>query len=75
MIRPSLSAAKMLPASTGKRTRLSKAGQIVENPVIGETVVVRVGTEDSADELVVVDAYVRAGGRFEEMIANPFGLA
>ena len=47
---------------------MSKAGQIVENPVTGET-------EDSADELVVVDAYVRAGGRFEEMIANPFGLA
>ena len=54
---------------------MSKAGQIVENPVTGETVVVRVGTGDSADELVVVDAYVRAGGRFEEMIANLFGLA
>ena len=75
MIRPSLSTAKMLPTSRGKRTRTSKAGQIVEKPVTGETVVVRVSTEDSADELVVVDAYVRAGGRFEEMIANLFALA
>ncbi len=54
---------------------MSKAGQIVEKPVTGETVVVRVGTEDSADELVMVDAYVRAGGRFEELIPNLFGLA
>jgi hypothetical protein len=53
---------------------MSKAGQIVEKPVTGETVVVRVGTEDSADELVV-DADVRAGGRFEELIPNLFGLA
>jgi hypothetical protein len=54
---------------------MSKVGQIVEKPVTGETVVVRVGKEDFADELVVVDAYVRAGGRFEEIIANCFGLA
>ena len=41
---------------------MSKAGQVVENPVTGERVVVRVGTEDSAGELLVADAYVRPGG-------------
>jgi quercetin dioxygenase-like cupin family protein len=41
---------------------MSKAGQVVENPVTGERVVVHVGTENSADELLMVDAYVRPGG-------------
>jgi quercetin dioxygenase-like cupin family protein len=41
---------------------VSKAGQVIENPVTGERVVVRVGTEDSTGELLVVDAYVRPGG-------------
>src|SRR5215213_11533247 len=61
VLRPSLSAAKMLPTSRRKRTRMSKAGQIVENLVTGERVAVRVGTEDCAGELLVVDAYVRRG--------------
>ena len=62
MIHLSLSAAKMLPTSRGKWTRVSKAGQVVENPVTGERVVVHVGTENSAGELLMVDAYVRPGG-------------
>jgi hypothetical protein len=37
---------------------MSKAGQVVENPVTGERVVVPVGTENSAGELLMVDAYV-----------------
>ncbi len=41
---------------------MSKAGDTIENPVTGERVVVRVGTEDSGGELLVVDAYVRPGG-------------
>ena len=41
---------------------MSKAGQVVENPVTGERVVVHVGTENSAGELLMVDAYVRPGG-------------
>ena len=41
---------------------MSKAGQVIENPVTGERVVVRVGTADSTGELLVVDAYVRPGG-------------
>ena len=41
---------------------MSKAGQVVENPVTGERVVVRVGTENAAGELLVVDAYVRPSG-------------
>ena len=34
---------------------MSRAGDVIENPVTGERVVVRVGTEDSAGELLVVD--------------------
>ena len=41
---------------------MSKAGDVVENPVTGERVVVRIGTEESGGELLVADAYVRPGG-------------
>ena len=52
----------MLPASREKSYRMSKAGQVIENPVTGERVVVRVGTEESEGGLLVADAYVRPGG-------------
>ena len=38
---------------------MSKAGDTIENPVTGEWIVVRVGTEDSGGELLAVDGYVR----------------
>jgi quercetin dioxygenase-like cupin family protein len=41
---------------------MSKAGDVIENPVTGERVVVRVGTEDSGGELLVVDGYIKPGG-------------
>lgn len=41
---------------------MSRAGDVVENPVTGERAVVRVGTEDSGGELLVCDLYVRPGG-------------
>jgi quercetin dioxygenase-like cupin family protein len=41
---------------------MSKAGQVIENPITGERVVVRVGTEDSGGDLLVADLYVRPGG-------------
>ena len=41
---------------------MSKAGQVIENPVIGERVVVCLVTEDSTGELLVVEVYVRPGG-------------
>ena len=41
---------------------MSKAGDTIENPVTGERIVVRVGTEDSGGELLAVDGYVRPGG-------------
>jgi quercetin dioxygenase-like cupin family protein len=41
---------------------MSKAGDTIENPITGERVVVRVGTEDSEGELLEVDTYVRPGG-------------
>jgi hypothetical protein len=34
---------------------MSRAGDVIENPVTKERVVVRVGTEDSGGELLVVD--------------------
>ncbi len=42
---------------------MSRAGDVGENPVTGERVVVRVGTEDSGGKLLVVEAFVRPGGR------------
>src|SRR5829696_2311200 len=52
----------MLSASREKRDRMSKAGDVFENPVTGERGVVRVGTEESSGELLVSDLYVRPGG-------------
>jgi quercetin dioxygenase-like cupin family protein len=41
---------------------MSKAGDVIEDPVTGERVVVRVGTEDSGGGVLVVDGYIRPGG-------------
>jgi quercetin dioxygenase-like cupin family protein len=41
---------------------MSKAGDVYENPVTGERAVVRVGTDETGGELLVVDLYVRPGG-------------
>jgi hypothetical protein len=101
----------MLPASREKRDRMSKAGDVIENPVTDEHVhpvieeyftVVRgrVGFRPNGRETITefgqrlhvpagmvhdwwnageeeahVTVEIRPGGRFEEMIANLFGLA
>jgi quercetin dioxygenase-like cupin family protein len=44
-----------MPAASSER------GSYVENPVTGERVVVRVGTDDSGGELLVADGYLRPG--------------
>ena len=41
---------------------MSKAGDVVENPVTGERAVVRIGTEQTSGELLVVDLHIRPGG-------------
>jgi quercetin dioxygenase-like cupin family protein len=41
---------------------MSRAGDVIENPVTGERVVVRVGTEDSGGDLLAIDGYIRPGG-------------
>jgi quercetin dioxygenase-like cupin family protein len=41
---------------------MSRAGDVIENPVTGERAVVRLGTEESGGERLVVDLYVRPGG-------------
>ena len=41
---------------------MSRAGDVAENLVTGERVVVRVGTEDSGGERLVAEVYVRPGG-------------
>lgn len=41
---------------------MSKAGDVYENPVTGERVVVRVGSEESGGELAIADLYVSPGG-------------
>jgi quercetin dioxygenase-like cupin family protein len=39
-----------------------KAGEVYENPVTGERGVIRVGTDTTGGELLIVDLYVRPGG-------------
>ena len=41
---------------------MSKAGEVYENPVTGERVVVRSGTEETDGSHLVVDLYVAPGG-------------
>ena len=41
---------------------MSRAGDVIENPVTKERIVVRVGTEDSGGKLLVVDGYIQPGG-------------
>jgi quercetin dioxygenase-like cupin family protein len=41
---------------------MSKAGEVYENPATGERAVVRVGTDETGGELLVVDLHVRPGG-------------
>jgi quercetin dioxygenase-like cupin family protein len=41
---------------------MAKAGDVFENPVTGERAVVRLGSEDTAEDRVVVDLNVRPGG-------------
>jgi quercetin dioxygenase-like cupin family protein len=45
-----------------KENGMSRAGEVYENPVTGERVVVRLGTEESGGEHLVVDLYVAPGG-------------
>jgi quercetin dioxygenase-like cupin family protein len=44
------------------RRSMSKAGDVIENPVTGERAVVRIGTEETGGELLVVDLHIRPGG-------------
>jgi quercetin dioxygenase-like cupin family protein len=41
---------------------MSRAGDVIENPVTGERSVVRLGTEETGGELLVVEAFVEPGG-------------
>lgn len=41
---------------------MSKAGDVLENPLTGERLVARVGTEHSGDNRVEADLYVKPGG-------------
>lgn len=41
---------------------MSKAGEVYENPVTGERVVVRLGTEESGGGALISDLYVAPGG-------------
>ena len=39
-----------------------KAGEVYENPVTGERAVIRIGTDTTGGERLVVDLYVQARG-------------
>jgi quercetin dioxygenase-like cupin family protein len=41
---------------------MSRAGDVIENPVTGERGVVRIGTDQTGGELLVGDLYIRPGG-------------
>ena len=59
---PAISALESPAATSASTSRMSRAGDMLENPVTGERVVVRAGTEESGGDLLVADLYVRPGG-------------
>lgn len=50
---------------------MSRAGQCIDNPVTGERAVVRVGTEDSGEDRMVVELFLRPGGRVSTPHVHP----
>ena len=50
---------------------MSKAGDVFENPITRERAVVRVGTEESDEALVISDLYVGPGGRVAAEHVHP----
>jgi hypothetical protein len=50
---------------------MSKAGDVVENPVIGERGVARIGTAETGGELLVADLYIRPGGAVMGELLHP----
>ena len=50
---------------------MSKAGDVFENPITGERAVVRIGTEESGGEVLVVDLYVSPNGRVAAEHVHP----
>jgi quercetin dioxygenase-like cupin family protein len=51
-----------VPSLRKGRGSMAKAGEVFENPVTGERAVVRLGTEDTGGDRVVVDLYVKPSG-------------
>jgi len=39
-----------------------KAGEVYENPVTGERAIIRIGTDTTGSERLVVDLYIQPGG-------------
>ena len=50
---------------------MSRAGDVNDNPITGKRAVVRVRTEDSGEDLLVCDVYVRPGGRVAAEHVHP----
>jgi hypothetical protein len=50
------------PVSSDIGGPMSKVGDVMENPVTGEREMVRIGTEQTDGELLVVDLYIWPGG-------------
>lgn len=46
---------------------MSKAGDLVENPVTGKRAVVRAGTKLTGGELLLLGLYIRLGGPPKEL--------
>jgi quercetin dioxygenase-like cupin family protein len=41
---------------------MSKAGDLFQNPLTGETAIVSIGTDESGGELLIADLYIAPGG-------------
>jgi quercetin dioxygenase-like cupin family protein len=50
---------------------MSRAGEVYENPITGERVVIRLGTEETHGELLVADLYITPGGRVAAEHVHP----
>ena len=52
-----------------------KRGEVYDNPVAGERVVIRLGNQETGGERLIADIYVRPGGAVAALARNGAGSA
>lgn len=69
-----MAAAVLSNATNCAMARMSRQGDVIENPITGEHVTVRVGNEETNGELLVLDTYLRPGAAVATVVRGRVGF-